>query len=115
VVPFTRADLPSSGAELLADGSILFTQQSTVCKQLQNTNGMVVGLLYKGPKMQMFDSMGIVHVKNKLSTYQRRGENEASDAVQRGLDLWEWAYNLFQKHQDSNPAPAHVLARPILQ
>lgn len=115
MVPFTRADLPSSGAEILPDGSILFTQQYTVCKQLQNTSGKVVGLLYKGPKMQTFDSMGIVHVKNKLSTYERRAQNECSDAVQRGLDLWEWAYGLFQKHQDSNPGPTHVIARPILQ
>lgn len=115
MVPFTRADLPSSGAELLPDGSILFTQQATVCKQLQNTSGKVVGLLYKGPKMERFDSMGIVHVKNKLSTYHRRGQNEASDAVQRGLDLWEWAYNLFLKNEESNPAPTHVVAKPILQ
>jgi hypothetical protein len=65
--------------------------------------------------MQTFDSMGIVHVKNKLTTYQRRGENEASDAVQRGLDLWEWAYGLFLKNKESDQAPTHVIARPILQ
>ena len=114
MVPFTRADLPDNGAELLPNGSIMFKHTPVVFKQIVNQHGKVVGVMYKGPRMESFTTYGQAQVKSLLGGYQRRSSKDVSESVSKGLDIWEWAYGLFLKQETGHQAPTHVQASPIV-
>lgn len=94
-VEIDAGKLPS-GAELQADGSILFKQTQDLFKQIHDHAGKVIGLMYKGPRMQAWSTLSESQVRARKNIYTKRSEGgEVSDAVARGLDVWEWALSLF--------------------
>lgn len=78
------------------DGSVLFKQTGDLFKQIRDTFGAVIGLMYKGPRMSAWSTMSAAQVKSRLNIYRKRAEaGEVSEAVARGLDVWIWASGLF--------------------
>lgn len=89
IAPVSKEDVPD-GAELQADGSLLFKQMSCLFKQITNTDGRVIGLKYKGPKSD-WTTLGKAEVKSRFGIYAARYKKEASEDVVRGYDMWKWA------------------------
>lgn len=97
--PVNKRDLPD-GAVLSDDHTILFKQTGDLFKQIQDPSGAVVGLMYKGPRMAAWSTLSRSQVKSRLGIYQTRADaGEVSDAVRKGLEVWEWAFGLFHTHE----------------
>lgn len=93
--PIKPSELPD-GATIQPDGVILFKQSRDLFKQIRDTSGKVIGLMYKGPRMENWSTLSSAQVRSRLGIYtQRADKGEVSDAVQNGLEEWTWAYGLF--------------------
>ena len=92
--PINPETLPEGAVE--TDDGVLFKQTGDLFKQIHDQSGKVIGLMYKGPRSQSPSTLGMSQAKSRLNIYRKRSEaGEVSDAVQRGLEMWEWANNLF--------------------
>ena len=97
--PINKSDLPD-GAEITDEHTILFKQTGDLFKQIHGDSGEVIGLMYKGPRMAAWSTLSRSQVKSRLGIYQTRADGgEVSDAVRKGLEVWEWAFSLFHTHE----------------
>ena len=90
---FSLPALPR-GVEQQEDGSLLFKQTGELFKQVRDC-GIVIGLLYKGPRMDTPQVMSYAQVKSRISSYKNnkwRNEETRRDMI----DMWEFALALFE-------------------
>jgi hypothetical protein len=82
------------------DGLILFKQSGELFKQIRNTNGIVIGLQYQGPKMKTPTTMSYSQVRSRISSYRN---NAARDPQTREkmIELWQYALSLFEVPEDN--------------
>lgn len=53
--------------------------------------------MYRGPRMDGFQTLNASQVKARKNIYAKRADaGDVSEAVDRGLTMWEWAYSLFK-------------------
>jgi hypothetical protein len=91
-----HTDTLPDGAEVQNDGSVLFKQTRDLFKQIRDHSGKVIGLMYKGPRMEGFQTLNASQVRARRNIYAKRAEaGEVSEAVHRGFDMWQWALALF--------------------
>lgn len=82
------------GVEQQEDGFLLFKQTGELFKQVRDA-GIVIGLLYKGPRMENPQVMSYAQVKSRISSYKNnkwRNEETRRDMI----DMWEFALALFE-------------------
>jgi hypothetical protein len=82
------------------DGLILFKQSGELFKQIRNTNGIVIGLQYQGPKMKTPTTMSYSQVRSRISSYRN---NAARDPQTREkmIELWQYALSLFEVPEEN--------------
>lgn len=77
---------------------MLFKQTKELFKQIHDHTGKVIGLMYKGPRMQNFTTLSEAQVRSRFRIYQNRADKEeVSEAVATGLHIWQWALGLYGK------------------
>ncbi len=77
---------------------MLFKQTRELFKQIHDHNGKVIGLMYKGPRMQNFTTLSEAQVRSRFNIYRNRADKEeVSEAVATGLNIWQWALGLYGK------------------
>lgn len=65
-------------------------------KQIFDQKGRVIGLLYKGPKMNIQTTLSEAQVRSRLGIYRERFKNgNKSRNVIDGIDFWTHALKLF--------------------
>lgn len=70
---------------------ILFKQTNTLFKQIFDTEGNVIGLMYKGPKMAQYTTISFSQAKSLAGVYEsREGENNKAQK-----QMWHYALTLF--------------------
>ena len=70
---------------------ILFKQTNTLFKQIFDSEGTVVGLMYKGPKMTEYTTISFSQAKSLSGVYESRdGENNRAKK-----QMWDYALTLF--------------------
>lgn len=95
--PENAAALPE-GATITEEGEVLFKQTRELFKQIHDHAGKVIGLMYKGPRMQSFTTLSEAQVRSRFNIYRARADKEeVSEAVSAGLHIWQWALSLYGK------------------
>lgn len=81
-------------------------------KQIRDDRGKLIGLIYSGPRMDYASTLNFPQVLARMNIYRRRAEKgEASQAVEAGLQVWEWAVGLFEQGREAlaDATPAESL------
>lgn len=56
--------------------------------------------MYRGPRMNDWSTQSASQVRARLNIYKGRADKgEVSEAIERGLETWTWAYSLFGSEQ----------------
>lgn len=77
-------------------------------KPIFDEKDRVIGLLYKGPKMNTQTTLSEAQVRSRLGIYQERlKKGNKSRNVTDGIDLWTYALNLF----DTKRHPAEAVSK----
>lgn len=79
----------------------LFKQSGLVFKQVCDKNGVVIGLEYKGPRMDAPTTLSYTGVTSRISTY-KKGVQRADKTVEKNLYIWSFALTLFEIPDDVN-------------
>ncbi len=95
--PLNTTSLPE-GATITDEGEVLFKQTRELFKQIHDHSGKVIGLMYKGPRMQSFTTLSEAQVRSRHNIYRSRADKEeVSEAVSAGINIWQWALSLYGK------------------
>lgn len=70
--------------------------------------------MYKGPRSKSLSTLGMSQAKSRLNIYRKRSEaGEVSEAVQLGLEMWEWANNLFGAEKFASTENMETIHEPV--
>jgi len=84
----------------VSDGdTYMFKQSEILFKQVRDKNGIVIGLEYKGPRMDKPTSLSYTGVTSRISTY-KKGVGRADETRERNLYIWHFALSLFEIPDD---------------
>ena len=104
IAPFSPSDLPDD-AVITSDNAVLFKQTQELFKQIRNEHGRLIGLIYRGPRTTGETTLNFAQVKARRNIYiGRSNRGEVSQAVAAGLEVWEWAFSLFEESKKEVPA-----------
>ena len=111
--PWVDTDIPD-GSTIQPDGWLLFKQEKCLFKQLQNHDtGEVVGILYRGPRIKGYTTLGESQVRSRRNEYARRADaGEVSEAVEHGFKVWDWALRLFDTTQEVTAENLKTIHQP---
>lgn len=71
-------------------------------KPVRDKQGRVIGLIYRGPRMDTSTTLSEAQVRSRLGIYQeRQKQGNKSRNVTDGIDYWTYALGLF--HQTNQP------------
>lgn len=94
-IPLASIPHLPGGVEQQEDGFIRFKQTGDLFKHVRE-EGIVIGLLYKGPRMQNPQVMSYAQVKSRISSYKNnKWRNQATRAEM--IAMWEFALGLFER------------------
>lgn len=86
---------------LTGNDTYLFKQSDVLFKQVRGGDGVVIGLEYKGPRMDKPTSLSYTGVTSRISTY-KKGVQRADETIERNLYIWNFALTLFEVKEDVN-------------
>lgn len=78
-----------------SNGYILFKQTGDLFKQIRNTEGKVIGLEYKGPRMEHPTTLSYSQVVSRISSY-RNNTGRRDETRTKMLEVWTAALELFE-------------------
>jgi len=77
------------------NGYILFKQTGELFKQIRDAAGKVIGLEYKGPRMEHPTTLSYSQVVSRISSY-RNNTGRRDETRTKMLDVWTAALELFE-------------------
>jgi len=82
-------------------------------KQIREPSGRVIGLMYRGPRMDGFQTLNASQVRARRNIYAKRSDaGEVSEAVHRGFDMWQWALALFSAEKFVSTENVETIHQP---
>lgn len=78
-----------------SNGYILFKQTGELFKQIRNAEGKVIGLEYKGPRMEHPTTLSYSQVVSRISSY-RNNTGRRDETRTKMLEVWTAALELFE-------------------
>lgn len=97
--------------ETQENGYILFKQTGELFKQIRNAQGKVIGLEYKGPRMEHPTTLSYSQVVSRISSY-RNNTGRRDETRIKMLEVWTAALELFEfPKEDAGLVPIYEAAQ----
>lgn len=76
------------------EDTFLFKQEGILFKQLFDDHGNIIGLAYKGPRMEQTQTISRAQVLSRIGQYET-GPGRTDETRSRNLAIWRFALSLF--------------------
>lgn len=77
------------------ENGFLFKQEGILFKQIISESGKVIGLAYKGPRMEEIQTLSAAQVRSRIGMYDQNGHGRTDEAKTRNAAIWKFALSLF--------------------